>query len=137
MIEILEANSPLFKDDPVRGQLSGEFRTTGNKKSFVLDKNRAVVCVAFTNEVATTIEELDNAGDQVAMFYTVWSYDKGAGREIIFETGKWISENMPNVRRFVTLSPQTNMAYRFHTRNGAEIISVNDTSINYEYRVMF
>lgn len=137
MITILDKNSQLFKDDPVRGQLSGEFRTTGNKKAFALDENRAVVCVAFTDEVATTVEELNSHGTKVAMFYTVWSYDKGAGRQIIFDTANWISENMPEVQRFVTLSPQTNMAYRFHTRNGAEIISVNDTSINYEYRVMF
>ena len=31
-----------------------------------------------------TEEELTEAGD-VAVFYTVWSYEKGAGTEIVFE----------------------------------------------------
>lgn len=132
MITLLDKKSNLFKDDPVRGHLSPEFRTTGNKMSFALDEDRAVVCVAFTDRVATTVEELNRTGDKVAMFYTVWSYDKGAGRQILEETCAWIKENS-RVERFVTLSPQTNMAYRFHTRNGAELISVNDESINYEY----
>ena len=137
MIKIIDSEYNLFLDDPVRPHLSAEFRTTENRKAFALmDEDgynvRAVVCVAFTDKVATTEEELTSPG-AIAMFYTVWSYKKGAGREIIFETVNWIKENLPLIERFVTLSPQTNMAYKFHTRNGAEIISVNDTSINYEY----
>lgn len=137
MLKIIDSEFDLFKDDPVRPHLSAKFRTTGNRKAFALMDDdgynvRAVVCAAFTDSVATTEKELESDGD-TAMFYTVWSYNKGAGREIIFDTVKWIKKEMPNVNRFVTLSPQTNMAYRFHTRNGAEIISVNDTSINYEY----
>jgi len=132
MLRLLDKDSPLFKDDPVRPELNGEFRTSYNRMSFSLD-DRAVVCVALTDRVSETLDDLIHEGDEVAMFYTVWSYDKGAGREIIFAVRDWLIENKPSVKRFVTLSPQTNMAFKFHTRNGAKIISVNDTSINYEY----
>jgi len=37
------------------------------------------------------------------------------------------------VKRFITLSPQTEMARRFHLRNGAVVLQVNTTSVNYEY----
>lgn len=132
MLRLLDKDSPLFKDDPVRPELCGEFRTSFNRMAFSLD-DRAAVCVALTDKVAETVSDLSIGGDEVAMFYTVWSYDKGAGREIIFAVRDWLIENKPSVKRFVTLSPQTNMAFKFHTRNGAKIISVNDTSINYEY----
>ena len=138
MLKLIDSETDLFKDDPVRPHLSAKFRTVANRKAFALMDDdgynvRAVVCVAFTNNVATTEDELLSAGDDIAMFYTVWSYGKGAGREIIFNAVEYIKQHMPWVERFVTLSPQTNMAYKFHTRNGAEIISVNDESINYEY----
>ena len=69
----------------------------------------------------------------VAVFYTVWSYKKGAGREIIFEAQKEIKKSNPYVKRFVTLSPLTDMATRFHTRNGAKLIRKSHAAQNFEY----
>ena len=69
----------------------------------------------------------------VAVFYTVWSYEKGAGTEIVFEMVDYIKENMPNVNRFVTLSPLTQMARNFHIKNGAVEYRMNETTVNFEY----
>ena len=70
-----------------------------------------------------------------AIFYTVWSTRKGAGREIIFNIVDYLKEHKPNVKRYVTLSPKTEMAKKFHLRNGAEMIAENETTYNFEYFV--
>ena len=131
----------LFKDDPVRPHIPASMRMTGNRKAFVLMAEncvdaRAVICCSFCDEVATDELELLDRGDDVAMFYTVWSYDKGAGREIIFKVTDWIKENKPTVKRFVTLSPKTEMARKFHLKNGAFELQENEDTINYEYPVL-
>lgn len=128
------------KDDPVRPHIPMHFRITENRMMFVLlhpDKfePRAIICTALTDNVAKSEEDLTLEGDSVVMFYTVWSYDRGAGREIISNVADWFKENKPSVKRFVTLSPKTDMARRFHTRNGAKEIQINKNTVNYEYTV--
>jgi len=99
----------------------------------------AVICVAYTDQVPETVPDLvrfPDMGDaaRIAVFYTVWSYEKGAGRKIVFEAVKWIKENKPEIMRFVTLSPKTEMARKFHHSNGAITLSENEVTDNYEYR---
>ena len=67
------------------------------------------------------------------MFYTLWSYKKGSGRAIVFEAQNWLKENYPNIKRYVTLSPLTEVARRFHLRNGATELQVNSETQNFEY----
>ncbi len=125
-----------FSDDPVRPHIPYVFRVTENRKSFALLNEqglpRAIICTAFTNDVATTEQELENAGN-IAMFYTVWSYDKGAGRDIVFAVTDWIKTNMPDTKRFITLSPPTEMARKFHLKNGAFELQHNGDTVNFEY----
>jgi hypothetical protein len=125
-----------FADDPVRPHIPYAFRVSENRKSFALLNAegipRAIICTAFTDGVATTEKQLANPGN-CAMFYTVWSYDKGAGRDIVFAVTDWIKQNMPQVDRFVTLSPPTEMARKFHTRNGAFELQHNGETVNFEY----
>ena len=141
--EVTEDRSYLVDDDPVRPELSYEFRTSHNRQMFMIENEftgdpSAVICVAYSDKVPETVDDLDfidfmdSAG--IAVFYTVWSYEKGAGRKIVFEAVKWIRENKPEVMRFVTLSPKTEMARRFHHSNGAITLSENEKSDNYEYR---
>ena len=40
---------------------------------------------------------------------------------------------MPHIKRFVTLSPKTEMAKKFHLRNGATELQENETTVNFEY----
>jgi len=131
----------ILKADPVRPHIDIDFRITDNRQSFVLSENGidadAVICVAFTNDVATTEEHLHElAGDEVAMLYTVWSHTHGAGRTIVNEMQEHLLENYPTVKRIVTLSPPTKMARRFHTNNGAFELQVNDDTVNYEYPIL-
>ena len=129
-----------IKDDPVRPHLPMHWRVTNGREVYGLqsedDEMRAVVCVAYTNGVVITEEELNNTDNpNTAMFYTVWSYDKGAGREIIFGVADKIKNEKPHIKRFCTLSPLTDMAEKFHLRNGAKLLRKGDTCQNFEYEL--
>lgn len=135
---IREHELSLLGDDPVRPHLTPEFRTTDNRSVLVLyrdDKPAAVVCVAFTNEVSTNEQELTllEGKPTVAMFYTIWSYAPRAGRDLLNGAVEFIMLNTPSVKRFVTLSPKTEMARKFHFGNGAIELQENADTINYEY----
>jgi hypothetical protein len=129
----------LIKDDPVRPEIPLEQRVNANSRIFVLKdaENRpiAVTCVKFLERVPSSVEELTDAAvnTNTAVFYTIWSYHPGAGQKLIREGLKELQKTMPNVKRFVTLSPTTDMARKFHLKNGANIFRVNHESVNYEY----
>jgi hypothetical protein len=44
-----------------------------------------------------------------------------------------VKETKPEIKRFVTLSPKTEMAKNFHHKNGAITYRENQESVNYEY----
>jgi len=69
-----------------------------------------------------------------AVFYTIWSYAAGAGRTLIQEAQKSIKAEFPDIQTYVTLSPKTEMARRFHIKNGASELRENITTINYIYK---
>ena len=69
----------------------------------------------------------------IAVFYTIWSYRPGAGRTLIFDAVAHIKETRPEIRQYVTLSPQTEMERRFHNKNGAVTLRTNEDTENYEY----
>ena len=101
-----------------------------------------MICVGYTNDVPTE-HELDyysqaacqdgQHGD-IAVFYTVWSYAKGAGRKMVLETAEYLKKER-GIKRFVTLSPLTDMAERFHLRNGATLYKKGNECQNFEYEV--
>jgi hypothetical protein len=131
----------VIKDDPVRPHIPAEWRNgTGSEVYGLWDEDFtricAVVCVHYMDTVPTSEPEmLQSTGDSVAVFYTVWSYSRGSGREIIFSVADHIKQTRPTVKRYVTLSPLTDMAERFHLRNGATLIGRYDTAQNFEYHV--
>tara|TARA_B110000240_G_C13338358_1_gene384402 strand:- start:121 stop:612 length:492 start_codon:yes stop_codon:yes gene_type:complete len=142
-------------DDPVRPHLSAKFRTTNGRQVWglfedqyavehvPLDKPRAIICVAFAYDAPRDEHELDiysnsyaNGGPlsaNTAVFYTVWSYGQGAGRELVNTLAAHILNTRSEIERWVTLSPLTDMAERFHTNNGAQLRSVHDTCQVFEY----
>jgi hypothetical protein len=126
----------LVKDDPVRPSIPTASRIHDHAEILVLieeDRPAAVVCVAYLEDIPTTETELGKTGDNVAAFYTIWSYAPGAGRRLIRAARLHIAQNRPTITRYVTLSPKTEMARRFHHSNGAQTLKENDDSINYEY----
>jgi len=136
---IKESELGLIKDDPVRPHISADWRLRSGRDVWVLENDGnidAVICVAFTDEVPLTEQDLKWPGVDVAVFYTVWSYSKGAGREIIEQSAKRIKREYPYVKRMVTLSPLTEMAEKFHLRNGARFVRKGHTCQNFEYEML-
>ncbi len=137
---ITNLNDPLVdlvKDDPVRPAIPTASRVHDHAEILVLieeDRPAAVVCVAYLDLVPTTETELGATGDNVAAFYTIWSYAPGAGRRLIRAAREHIQATRPSITRYVTLSPKTEMAQRFHHSNGAVTLQDNETTVNYEYK---
>lgn len=128
----------LLNDDPVRPHIEHAWRVRSGKEVFVLENDEsgkidAVVCVAYMDEVPERELDMSWPGVDIAVFYTVWSYSKGAGRDIIFQTQDHIRRKNPYIKRYVTLSPLTEMAEKFHLRNGAKLIGKHRTCQNFEY----
>ena len=107
------------------------------------------MCFAYTNEIPKSVEELDvlsqdahlqstlrgqNVG-RIAIAYTVWSKKKGGGKLIVKEVFKKIKKSN-HLNRLVTLSPLTEMATKFHSRNGAKLLQKNETTQNFEYKII-
>lgn len=127
-------------EDPVRPSVPYIDRIGDNKDIFIMrddnDNVCAVTCVSYQSTIPAKESELFLKADLVdtAIFYTIWSYKPGAGRQLIFESVKYIKENKPSICRFVTLSPKTEIAKNFHLKNGAIIFRENNESVNYEYK---
>ena len=149
LIELKECNP---KEDPVRPELDNNFRTGFGRKIYGVEYKGeiyAVMCFAYTNKIPKSVDELeklstdaflqsamrDQKGGQIAIAYTVWSKKKGGGKLIVKEVFKKIKKSN-HLNRLVTLSPLTEMATNFHERNGAKLIQINETTQNFEYKVM-
>ena len=116
-------------DDPVRPGIPRSNRLGANKDVFVWrneDKIEAVTCVSYQTEVPTNEGELFVVTEpHVAIFYTIWSYAPGAGRKLLRNAVEHIKSTNANIDRFVTLSPKTEMARKFHLQNGAVVFREN------------
>lgn len=131
----------LLNDDPVRPEIPHGFRVSWPKSAVFVnieaDKPTAVVCVSFTDFVPKLPEELFYQGlnlvNNTVIFYTIWSYVSGHGAPLIRAARDWILANRPEVTQFITLSPPTEMAQRFHLRNGASVFRHNGVTVNYQY----
>jgi hypothetical protein len=132
-----------IKDDPVRPEIPTEFRVSDGRIVIALSNDLsnstpdAMVCVSFHSEIPENVAELSTNTDNptMAVFYTIWSYKPGAGAELLLKAVDSIRIQYPTVTRFVTLSPKTPMARRFHLKNGAAIFRENTDTVNYEYSI--
>jgi hypothetical protein len=141
--ELVELEDIDVTEDPVRPELDVEWRTACGRKIYGLKYEgdiEGVVCVAYTNDIPTSVKELDlmsqnafykNDAD-TAIAYTIWSRKRGAGKELIHKLAEHI-KTKPEVKNLVTLSPLTPMATHFHIRNGAKQIAINSTTQNFKY----
>jgi hypothetical protein len=137
--ELTDELLALIKDDPVRPEIPVEQRVNQKSRVYVLkdDDGRptAVTCVKFLEAIPSSVDELANlaVNSTTAVFYTIWSYGAGAGKRLIEEAQREIKQTDPEVKTFVTLSPKTEMARRFHHKNGATTFRENADSVNYMY----
>jgi hypothetical protein len=141
IIPIQSLDHPLaqhLKDDPVRPDIPHDIRVKDNAEVFALqvgEELSAMVCVKYSDHIPSNVEELlqESLNPSVAVYYTIWSYAAGAGRDMILEARKYIERTNPNIKDFVTYSPKTEVAKRFHLKNGAQIYRENTDSVNYKY----
>jgi hypothetical protein len=149
--ELIELKSCDTREDPVRPELNVVFRNSYGRKIFGVKYQKeicAIMCFGFTNEIPSTVKELDlmtrdaflksaqrdqNIG-QIAIDYTIWSKKKGGGKLIVKEIFKMIKKSN-HLNRLVTLSPLTDMARNFHLKNGATELKVNEETQNFEYKI--
>ena len=149
--ELVELKSCNVKEDPVRSELDIVFRRSYGRKIFGVKYKKeifAIMCFGFTEQVPTTVKELDlmtrdaylksaqrdqNIG-KIAIAYTVWSKKKGGGKLIVKEVFKMIKKSN-HLNRLITLSPLTDMAKNFHLHNGAIQLQVNEETQNFEYKI--
>ena len=149
--ELVELKSCNIADDPVRPELDVIFRTSYGRKIFGVKYKKeicAIMCFGFTDEVPSTVKELDlmtrdaylksvqrdqNIG-QIAVAYTIWSKKRGGGKLIVKEVFKMIKKSN-YLNRLITLSPLTEMARNFHLNNGAIELRVNEETQNFEYKL--
>ena len=136
---ITEDLEALIRDDPVRPEIPVTKRVNGNSRIYMLkdgDQTRAVTCVKFLDMIPAAVDDLAElvGSATTAVFYTIWSYTAGAGRELIVEAQKSIKSEFPGIDTYVTLSPKTEMARRFHLKNGAGIYRENSDTVNYIYK---
>ena len=129
----------LIKDDPVRPEIPVTQRVNANSRIYVLkdgEKTQAVTCVKFLEDIPAAVDDLVDLVESAttAVFYTIWSYTAGAGRDLIREAQKSIEQEFPGIKTYVTLSPKTEMARRFHLKNGAGIYRENSDTVNYIYK---
>jgi len=150
--DLIELEDIDVSQDPVRPELDVEFRRKHGRKILGLrdqdGDTAAIICLAFTNEVPRSVEEMDlmsqDASNQamhragivgrIAIAYTVWARKKGGGKHILNEVyKKYKGEH--HIDRLVTLSPLTEMAEKFHIKNGAKLLRKNEHTQNFEYDI--
>ena len=150
--ELIELNECDTSEDPIRPELDNNFRSSYGRKIYGVrykGEIHAVMCFAYTNEIPKSVGELDKLSHdaflqstmrdqkvgQIAIAYTVWSKKKGGGKLIVKEVFKKIKKSN-HLNRLVTLSPLTEMATKFHSKNGAKLLQINETTQNFEYLIM-
>jgi hypothetical protein len=125
-------------DDPVRPEIPAEFRVQDNRfiATLLVDEQpTAMVCISLHDFVPQTVEDLAKTSQTptTCAFYTIWSYRPGSGAELLKRVLPELRAKYPTLTTFVTLSPKTELARRFHLKNGAVVFRENTDTINYCY----
>jgi hypothetical protein len=130
----LDLAKRLCENDPIRKNIPSEWRVRDCRREMFHLGDSAVICVAHLDRIPTTEAELMKyRWGTFSIFYTVWSSEKGLGRKIIEET-KTLLQGQHFNNRYITMSPKTEMATKFHLKNGAILLQENQTTNNFEYK---
>jgi hypothetical protein len=135
LVRLLEPDSILL-DDPVRPKISPHRKVSPFSRVYMLLEEQrigAVVCCSYRLNIPKTERELlqvenHNQDGMKVILYSIWSYKKGCGQKLVQAVLARYRED-----RVITMSPKTDMARDFHLRNGAKVLQVNRTTVNYEY----
>ncbi len=129
----LELTKKLCEDDPVRKHIPYEWRVNSPLREVFHLGEKACLCVAHLEAIPKTEVELMEYGwGTFSIFYTVWSTEKGLGRKIVIDVWNLLKGQHFN-NRYITMSPKTEMATKFHLKNGAILLQENQVTNNFEY----
>lgn len=135
LVRLLEPD-PILLDDPVRPKINPQRKVSPFSRVYMwLEEQRigAVVCCSYRLNIPKTERELlqvenYNQDGMKVILYSIWSYEKGCGQKLVQAVLARYRED-----KVITMSPKTDMARDFHLRNGAKVLQVNKTTVNYEY----
>ena len=91
----------IIKDDPVRSEIPIDHRINEDAEIYALWNNTelgAVTCVSYTEGIPGSVEEMYSLSSpfmDTVVFYTIWSYTKGSGRELIINASESIIKEQP------------------------------------------
>jgi hypothetical protein len=127
-----------IKDDPVRPEIPPEFRVDQNRLVAALVENErpaSMVCISLHDFIPCSVDDLNRTVEKptTAVFYTIWSYNPGSGAQLLRTVLPELKNRYPTINTFVTLSPKTELARRFHLKNGAVVFRENLDTVNYQY----
>ena len=142
MIECIHSiEHPLVQyllSDPVRPEIPLAYRV-GSESSFALAlvdgirQPRSIVCVRLCSQVPSSVDQLLSSQlGSIAVFYTIWSIQRGSGSELLRLAPSWLRTNR-SVSDFYTLSPISDSVRKFHLGLGASIYRQNSDTVNYHY----
>jgi hypothetical protein len=135
LVRLLQPD-PILRDDPVRPNISPKCKVSPFGRVYMwleYKKIGAVVCCSYRFNIPKTerellqVENYNQDGMKVILF-SIWSYEKGCGQKLVQSILARYRED-----RVITMSPKTEMARQFHLKNGAKVLQVNRTTVNYEY----
>jgi len=107
---------------------------------FVPQDERQIKLIAMgkTGQLEEQLKEREEMHGQLGVVlcpYSIWSYQRGHGRKLINNLLEAAPLMHPEVDAVITMSPHTEVALKFHLRNGAGIFATNPDCVNYEYEV--
>ena len=135
LINITNTDLDLSTEDPVRPAIPMSWRQQQEIWAWIVDGQReATVCVAWCDSVPDSEEVLlITPRGHKAVAYSIWSSRAGAGSKLITAVQTKLQAD-PLCEGIFTVSPQTELARKFHITNGARIYRFNATTVNYQYR---
>ena len=148
--ELVELKKCNTEEDPIRPELDNVFRRSYGRKIYGVKYKgeiHAVMCFAYTNQIPKNVDELDKFSHDAFLkrtkrskcwqnSYCLYCLVKKKGWQTnCKEVFKKIKKSN-HLNRLVTLSPLTDMATKFHSHNGANLLRINETTQNFEYKVI-
>lgn len=138
----------LLATDPVRPGIPREFRVALPYRGVYLLRDpqshevQSLCCWALPTEIPSSESDLVSSDlyqhtkdPEICVFYTVWSLVRSGSAGLLLDLATAaLKQKYPTIESWVTLSPPTEMARRFHISRGAEILRENPETINYIYR---
>jgi hypothetical protein len=122
--------------DPVRPHIPATTRISMGRQIFHIQE-KAVICLAFSNRIPTSEKQLlESEIGPVAIAYSIWSLQKGLGKQIMKETIDFV-KTTKRITRLLTFSPKTDIATQFHIGNGAVLVANYKTANIFEYKRIY